>query len=105
MAFYHLCCELKDVRQAFAATMGLKIFSFSLIYAFSLMLLIELRIAIVDASTYKTVVTRNGAVRGILKKTIFRQKPYFQFMGIPFAEPPIGELRFKVIFPHKNYYS
>lgn len=76
--------------------MSFKIFRLTLIYAFSFISLFRVNCDSVDESIYKTVETKNGAVRGILKKTIFHQKPYFQFMGIPFANAPVGELRFKV---------
>lgn len=45
-------------------------------------------IAIVD--------TEYGQVRGQEEFTLFENKSYFAFRGIPFAEPPVGELRFKV---------
>lgn len=44
---------------------------------------------------FKTVNARNGPIRGILKTTI-RNVPYYSFKGIPYAKPPIGDLRFKV---------
>lgn len=50
---------------------------------------------------YKNVETKNGAVRGFLDKTLIKEKPFFSFRGIPFAEPPIGELRFKVLLDKK----
>lgn len=46
---------------------------------------------------YKTVEIKNGAVRGIMNKTILNQKDFYSFRGIPFAKPPLGELRFKVL--------
>ncbi|XP_031623655.1 venom carboxylesterase-6-like [Contarinia nasturtii] len=48
---------------------------------------------------YKTVETENGAVRGLVKKTLLHQKPYYSYRGIPFAKPPLGELRFKAPEP------
>lgn len=48
---------------------------------------------------YKTVETDYGAVRGILNETLFNQKPYVSYRGIPFAKPPVGELRFKAPVP------
>lgn len=76
--------------------MSFNTFRLTSIYIFSFISLIRVNCDLVDESIYRTVETKNGAVRGILKKTIFHQKSYFQFMGIPFANPPVGELRFKV---------
>lgn len=45
---------------------------------------------------YKIVETKNGAIRGLVMQTFFNNKSYFAFKGIPFAKPPIGELRYKV---------
>lgn len=45
---------------------------------------------------YKTVSTEYGMVRGRLETSYLNQKPYYSFKGIPYAKPPIGELRFKV---------
>lgn len=45
---------------------------------------------------YRTVKTEYGLVRGQLNTTYLQQKPYYAFKGIPYARPPIGELRFKV---------
>ena len=48
------------------------------------------------------VTTKTGQVSGTLEKS-FSSKDYFAFRGIPFAEPPIGELRFMVTnFWHRN---
>lgn len=45
---------------------------------------------------YKIVMTENGAVRGRLDVTYLHQKPYYAFRGVPYAKPPVGDLRFKV---------
>lgn len=42
------------------------------------------------------VYTQSGIVRGRQRLTLFNRKPYNSFEGIPYAKPPIGELRFKV---------
>lgn len=50
----------------------------------------------VQLDSHKTVSTEYGLVRGRLEMTYLNQKPYYAFKGIPYASPPIGELRFKV---------
>lgn len=47
-------------------------------------------------STNETVVadTEYGQVRGIKRLSLY-DVPYFSFEGIPYAQPPVGELRFK----------
>lgn len=46
---------------------------------------------------YTTIETENGAVRGKLDRTFLQNMPYYAFKGIPYAKPPIRELRFKVL--------
>ena len=45
-----------------------------------------------------TVNTVNGQVRGHRQYTLFEQKLFYAFKGIPYARPPVGSLRFKVCF-------
>lgn len=45
---------------------------------------------------YVILETASGRIRGITATTLFDNKPYVAFKGIPFAEPRIGKLRFKV---------
>lgn len=47
-------------------------------------------------SQYQIANTQNGPVRGQLNHSLFFYKPYYSFRGIRFAEPPVGQLRFKV---------
>lgn len=42
--------------------------------------------------------TRSGPVRGYLRRSLFGEREYFAFKGVPYAEPPVDELRFKVTF-------
>jgi carboxylesterase type B len=41
------------------------------------------------------VTVKQGTLQGISKGSVFDTR-YVAFKGIPFAAPPIGELRFKV---------
>lgn len=40
--------------------------------------------------------TNSGPVRGKQSETLFDKRPYYAFKGIPYAEPPVNKLRFKV---------
>lgn len=42
------------------------------------------------------VKTESGEVQGITAKTLLNQRQFYSFRGIPYAQPPIGDLRFKV---------
>ena len=46
------------------------------------------------------VKVKHGILRGSVKENVEGGK-YIVFEGIPYAEPPIGELRFKVMFQIK----
>lgn len=54
---------------------------------------------------YCTIKTKSGLIRGKQNRTLFDGKLYYSFRGIPFAEPPSNELRFKVIktTSHTNF--
>lgn len=43
-----------------------------------------------------TVILEQGSLQGLHFKTRLSNKPYVRFLGIPYARPPIKELRFKV---------
>ncbi|XP_059059024.1 esterase E4-like [Achroia grisella] len=49
------------------------------------------------------VETSTGRVSGIQVKSILENEKYYSFMGIPYAEPPVGELRFMPPFPHNGW--
>lgn len=61
-----------------------------------LVLVLGLFTAVLGITDTKTVSTESGQLRGLLYRTIFDDKPYYAFRGIPYAKPPLGELRFKV---------
>ncbi|XP_036675082.3 esterase B1 [Drosophila suzukii] len=51
----------------------------------------------------KVVCTRDGQVRGLRRRTLYDEELYFAFEGIPFAQPPVGELRFRAPQPPRPW--
>ncbi|XP_031633387.1 esterase B1-like [Contarinia nasturtii] len=47
--------------------------------------------------------TKSGPIRGRVKSTIWYNKPYYSYRGIPYAKPPVGELRFKAPEPVEKW--
>lgn len=46
---------------------------------------------------YKIVQTEHGLIKGQKKTSLaFPETTYYSFKGIPFAKPPVENLRFKV---------
>lgn len=46
---------------------------------------------------FKLIKTTHGVIRGKVATTLFKQRKYYSFRGIPYARPPVGSLRFKVL--------
>ncbi|RVE47727.1 hypothetical protein evm_007616 [Chilo suppressalis] len=46
---------------------------------------------------------KQGLLYGKREKTYLKEKSYYTFKGIPYAEAPVGELRFKAPNPHKGW--
>ncbi len=42
------------------------------------------------------VEVKQGKLKGAEEKSVLTGKSYCSFLGIPYAEPPIGDLRFRV---------
>nr|QEA03473.1 carboxylesterase [Plodia interpunctella] len=49
------------------------------------------------------VKVEQGTVIGIRLSTVFEKKLYYAFYGVPYAQPPVGELRFKDPKPAKKW--
>lgn len=49
-----------------------------------------------DGSDVVEIDIESGRIRGKRSLTLFSEKPYYSFRGIPYALPPIKDLRFKV---------
>lgn len=39
---------------------------------------------------------KQGQLEGTITKSILTGKKYFCYLGIPYAKPPVGDLRFQV---------
>lgn len=48
---------------------------------------------------YVQVKTRNGPIQGRLASTVEGKNDYYAFQGIPYAKPPVGDLRFQPPVP------
>ncbi|XP_069678766.1 uncharacterized protein [Periplaneta americana] len=49
------------------------------------------------------VQTLHGPVRGTILTSSRSNRPFFAFMGIPYAKPPVGDLRFKAPQPAESW--
>lgn len=62
-----------------------------------LILLLSLALALnVSCESEKIVQTANGLIRGQHEISQREKVGFYAFRGIPYAKPPLGELRFKV---------
>lgn len=50
-----------------------------------------------ESEEYCTINTTYGRIRGQQNRTTLDNKAFYSFRGIPYAKPPVGNLRFKVI--------
>ena len=74
------------------------------VYLTSFMLVIQ-----TNAQTYENwevVTVQNGSIRGELKtNTLFSNGDYYAFHAVPYADPPLGRLRFKLPEPYSKSYG
>lgn len=67
--------------------------------SWNILLFIAVKAIIVPDTICDTIVsfkTNGTAILGRKQYTILDNRPFIAFYNIPFAEPPIGHLRFKV---------
>ncbi|XP_031635056.1 venom carboxylesterase-6-like isoform X2 [Contarinia nasturtii] len=62
-----------------------------------------LLIVLINCNCSIIIKTKSGLVSGIWQKTYKSNKLYTSFKGIPYAEPPVGDLRYKVPVPVKPW--
>lgn len=55
---------------------------------------------LLSPNKYLVVRTENGSFRGSMETSLRSLTKFYAFRGIPYAEPPVGRLRFKVM----NYF-
>ena len=55
-----------------------------------------------DTERYVTIETNQGTLQGVVK-TARNGDEYHAFLGIPYAQPPINELRWKAPKPAPNW--
>lgn len=75
-------------------------FIFSILTTFILWIIINVntcQCAIINLKHEPIVCIRNGCVKGITLPS-YQTESFEAFLGIPYAEPPIGKLRFAVSF-------
>ncbi|XP_076685732.1 juvenile hormone esterase-like isoform X2 [Andrena cerasifolii] len=62
----------------------------------ALLLVTSVLVPLVRCQNFTQIVdTDKGRVRGRVLETAWHSMPYSAFMGIPFAKPPVGDLRFR----------
>lgn len=66
-----------------------------LILTFGTLFLCQFLVVIVNCD-HLIVNTASGKVKGVEQTTFLSSKKYISYKGIPYAKPPIGELRFRV---------
>ncbi|KAG4072167.1 hypothetical protein HA402_015666 [Bradysia odoriphaga] len=67
---------------------------------FLLLLLTLLTFAVTTMNCDNLLVkTDSGYVRGVMLRTLLKDTEYIAYRGIPYAKPPVGDLRFKAPVP------
>ncbi len=73
------------------------------LYFFLLHLPLLLQLVHVDCLIYVETRISQGGLRGLVLKTP-NNREFLAFLGIPYATPPVGQLRFKVIIIFNRYF-
>lgn len=70
-------------------------------YTFTFVVVMPLWLALINSvvngdADVVEIDIESGRIRGKRSLTLYNEKPYYSFRGIPYAQPPIKDLRFKV---------
>lgn len=49
-----------------------------------------------DTEQFKTIEIESGLIRGKVLRSFYSNNEYFAFRGIPYAKPPVNDLRFEI---------
>lgn len=52
--------------------------------------------SVAHASGHETVNVQQGLLKGKILTSVRNRNKFVGFLGIPYAKPPVGELKFKV---------
>lgn len=89
---------MRGIYLSFAFTTESMLRMFSLQFFFNSIVLVCILSQVKAYEEYKVIGTSNGEVRGRRNTTLLKNVPYYSFKGIPYAKPPIDDLRFKVSY-------
>lgn len=74
----------------------MRFISFGLLICLHLLSIVSESQSVENGLQFCTIETESGQIRGKSNSTLFQRKLFYSFRGIPFAKPPIDDLRFKV---------
>lgn len=58
--------------------------------------LVAIFVSQINCDEFKVIEIENGPIKGIQQESIFEKTQFYAFKGIPYAKPPIGDLRFEL---------
>lgn len=53
-------------------------------------------VILINCDEFKEIEIENGLIKGVQEESIFKKTKFYSFKGIPYAKPPINDLRFEL---------